>query len=199
MSVATYPYRPLTSAGELSGFNEHSAVHEARITPVVVGSVRRLALSRQMRLLVFATIAYNTIEAAVAIATGMAASSTTLISAIEVASGAAVAWQFSGAGPYARERAALRVITVSFSALAAYITIESVRLLVGGQIDQPHVIGVFLAALSLLIMPVLCYAQYHIGRELGSTSAIADSRQTLLCTYLTGALLIGVLLDSLYG
>jgi divalent metal cation (Fe/Co/Zn/Cd) transporter len=125
---------------------------------------RRRALNRRIRLLVAATITYNVIEAVVALSAGTVASSAALIgfgldSLIEVASAAAVAWQFSGPDPQARER----------------------------------------AALSLLIMPFLSYAQRRAGRELGSRSAVADSKQTLLCTYLSGVLLVGLLLNSLFG
>ncbi|MDR7300415.1 cation transporter [Haloactinomyces albus] len=165
---------------------------------------RRAVLSRRIRLLVAATITYNVIEAIVALSAGMAASSTALIgfgldSVIEVASAAAVAWQFTGRDPEARERVALRVIAVSFFALAAYVTVESVRSLVGSGSAEPSTVGIVLAALSLVIMPGLSYAQRWTGRQLGSASAVADSKQTLLCTYLSGVLLVGLLLNSLFG
>ncbi|MFC0110835.1 cation transporter [Kibdelosporangium aridum] len=165
---------------------------------------RRTVLSRRVRLLVAATITYNVIEAVVAITAGTIASSTALIgfgldSVIEVASAAAVAWQFSGADPEARERAALRVIALSFFALAAYVTFESVRSLVSGEVAEHSTVGIVLAAVSLLVMPVLSAAQRRAGRELGSASAVADSKQTLLCTYLSGVLLLGLVLNSLFG
>jgi divalent metal cation (Fe/Co/Zn/Cd) transporter len=165
---------------------------------------RRAVLTRRVRLLVAATITYNFIEAIVAIAAGRIASSTALIgfgldSIIEVASAAAVAWQFSGADPQTRERTALRVIALSFFGLAAYVTVESVRSLFGASEAEHSTVGIVLAALSLLIMPVLSYAQRRAGRELGSASAVADSKQTLLCTYLSGILLVGLLLNSLFG
>lgn len=161
-------------------------------------------LSRRVRLLVAATITYNVIEAVIAITAGTVASSTALIgfgldSVIEVASAAAVAWQFSGADPQARERTALKVIAVSFFALAAYVTVESVRALVGADPAEHSTVGIALAAVSLLVMPFLSHAQRRAGRELGSASAVADSKQTLLCTYLSGVLLIGLLLNSLFG
>lgn len=165
---------------------------------------RRQVLSRRVRLLVAATITYNIIEAIVAISAGAIASSTALIgfgldSVIEVASATAVAWQFSGHDPEARERAALRAIAVSFFALAAYVTVESVRSLLGAESAEHSTVGIVLAALSLLTMPFLSYAQRRAGRELGSASAVADSKQTLLCTYLSGVLLVGLLLNSLFG
>jgi len=165
---------------------------------------RQVALSRRIRLLVAATITYNVIEAAVALAAGKAASSTALIgfgldSIIEVASATAVAWQFSGSDPQARERTALKVIAVSFYVLAAYVTVESVRSLTGAEDARHSTVGIVLAALSLAVMPGLSCAQRRAGRELGSASAVADSKQTLLCTYLSGVLLVGLVLNSLFG
>ena len=149
--------------------------------PTIPGD-REKTLVKRVRLLVAATITYNIVEAVVALLAGSKASSAALIgfgldSVIEVASAAAVAWQFSGRDPAARERWALKVIAVSFFALA----------------------GVVLAAVSLAVMPVLSAAQRRAGRELGSASAVADSRQTLLCTYLSGVLLAGLLLNALFG
>ena len=165
---------------------------------------RRAALTRRVRLLVAATITYNVIEAVVALSAGAVASSAALVgfgldSIIEVASAAAVAWQFSGRDPEARERAALRIIALSFFALAAYVTVESVRALLGATEAMPSMVGIVLAALSLLVMPVLSHAQRRAGRELGSLSAVADSKQTLLCTYLSAVLLVGLLLNSVLG
>lgn len=161
-------------------------------------------LTRRIRWLVAATIGYNVVEAVVAISAGTIASSTALVgfgldSVIEVASAAAVAWQFSGADPHARERTALRVIAVSFFALAAFVGVESVRALLGGATADHSTVGIVLAAVSLAVMPGLSYAQRRAGRELGSASAVADSQQTLLCTYLSGVLLAGLLLNSLFG
>jgi divalent metal cation (Fe/Co/Zn/Cd) transporter len=165
---------------------------------------RRNVLNRRVRLLVGATITYNIVEAIVAVSAGTIASSAALIgfgldSVIEVASATAVMWQFSGRDPEARERAALRIIAVSFFVLAAYVTVESVRALLGAVEAAPSTVGIVLAALSLLVMPFLSHAQRRAGRELGSRSAVADSKQTLLCTYLSGVLLVGLLLNSVLG
>ena len=164
----------------------------------------RVRLERRVRRLVAATITYNVVEGIVAIAAGVGASSAALVgfgldSTIEVASAAAVAWQFSGRDPEAREHVALRVIAVSFLALAAYVTVDALRALAGGGETDPSTVGLVLAALSLIIMPVLSYAQRQAGRRLGSASAVADSKQTLLCTYLSAVLLVGLGLNSLYG
>lgn len=174
--------------------------------PIVdhVGRQRRTVLTRRVRLLIAATISYNIIEAVIALAAGRVASSTALIgfgldSVIEVTSAAAVAWQFSGKDPQARERRALKVIALSFFALAAYVTAESVRSLLGTDTAGHSPAGIVLATVSLVVMPVLSYAQRRAGRELGSASAVADSKQTLLCTYLSGILLAGLLLNSMLG
>ncbi|MBE1489530.1 divalent metal cation (Fe/Co/Zn/Cd) transporter [Plantactinospora soyae] len=157
-----------------------------------------------MRLFVAATITYNIIEAVVAITAGTLASSTALIgfgldSVIEVSSAAAIAWQFASSDPERRERTALRIIAISFFALAGYVAIESTRALLVGDRAEHSSVGLVLAAVSLLVMPVLSIAQRRAGRELGSASAVADSKQTLLCTYLSAVLLVGLAVNSLFG
>ncbi|WP_228802423.1 cation transporter [Nocardia cyriacigeorgica] len=165
---------------------------------------RKALLARRIRWFVAATISYNVIEAIIALTEGTRVSSTALIgfgldSVIEVASAAAVAWQFAGRDPERREKLALRIIALSFFALAAYVTIESLRGLLGIGDTGHSPIGIALAAVSLVVMPVLSWAQRRAGRELGSASAVADSKQTLLCTYLSAVLLAGLLLNSLFG
>jgi divalent metal cation (Fe/Co/Zn/Cd) transporter len=167
-------------------------------------TVRRHLLQRRVRWLVRATIAYNLIEAAVALIAGTRASSAALIgfgldSLVEVGSAAAVAWQFAAPDPETRERTALRLIAVSFFALAVYVTVDSVRALLGSGDARPSTVGIALAAVSLVIMPVLSTLQRRTGRELGSSSVVSDSKQTLLCTYLSAVLLGGLLLNSLLG
>ncbi|MFI6600287.1 cation transporter [Nonomuraea sp. NPDC050536] len=171
---------------------------------MALAAARRTVLRRRIRLLVAVTITYNVIEAVVAITAGTLASSAALVgfgldSVVEVASAAAVAWQFSAADHERRERTALRVIALSFFALAAYVTFDAVRALLGVGEAGHSTPGLILAALSLVIMPLLSAAQRRAGRELGSASAVADSKQTLLCTYLSGVLLAGLALNSLYG
>ncbi|WP_406498613.1 cation transporter [Streptomyces sp. NBC_00846] len=168
---------------------------------------RRDILARRIRLLVAATITYNVIEAIVAITAGTLASSTALIgfgldSVIEVSSAAAVAWQFSArdhAVREAREQRTLRIIAVSFLALAAYVSFDAVRALTGTGEAERSIPGIVIAALSLAIMPFLSAAQRRAGRELGSASAVADSKQTLLCTYLSAVLLLGLILNATLG
>ncbi|MDT5219140.1 MAG: hypothetical protein QOF15_1245 [Mycobacterium sp.] len=172
-----------------------------RTTP---SDARRALLSRRIRLFVAATISYNVVEAVVALSEGARVSSTALMgfgldSVIEVSSAATVAWQFAGRDPEARERVALRIIAFSFFGLATYVTVDAIRALLGVGEAKHSTVGIILAALSLVIMPLLSYAQRHAGRELGSLSAVADSKQTLLCTYLSAVLLVGLLLNSLSG
>jgi len=172
--------------------------------PLAAPPTRRMVLTHRIRLLVGATIAYNLIEAVIALSAGTAASSSALIgfgldSVIEVSSAAAVAWQFSRPDPEAHERLTLRIIAVSFFALAAYISIDAARALLGGVEAAPSTVGIALAAVSLTVMPTLSYTQRRAGRELGSASAVADSQQTLLCTYLSGILLVGLVLNSQLG
>lgn len=165
---------------------------------------RRAQLAHRIRLLVAATIAYNLIEAAVALTEGARASSTALIgfgldSLIEVSSAAAIAWQFAAPDPHTREKPALRFVALSFFALAAYVTVQSILALFGLHEPRHSPIGIGLAAVSLVVMPVLSLAQRRTGREFGSRSAVAGSKQTLLCTYLSAVLLVGLLLNALAG
>jgi len=165
---------------------------------------RRQVLRRRIRLIVAATIAYNVIEAVIAISAGTVASSAALVgfgldSIVEVLSAAAVAWQFSAPDPEKREKTALRVIAWSFFALAAYVTVDAGLSLFGLREAEHSPVGILLAAVSLAVMPFLSLAERRAGRELGSVTAVADSKQTLICSYLSAALLVGLLLNSLLG
>jgi divalent metal cation (Fe/Co/Zn/Cd) transporter len=176
------------------------------VTPPVPVAVRPdpAVLRRRVRRLVAATMTYNVVEAVVAITAGIGASSVALIgfgldSTIEVASAAAVAWQFAAPRPEERERFALRIIGGSFFALAGYVTFEAARTLSTGSEAERSTPGLVLTALSLAIMPVLSLAQRRAGRELGSASAVADSKQTLLCTYLSAVVLVGLGVNAAWG
>ena len=165
---------------------------------------RRTALNRRIRLLVWAAIAYNVVEAAVALAEGARAASTALIgfgldSVVEVSAAAAVAWQFSAADPERREKAALRFVALSFFALAAYVGVEAMRSLLGLREAKHSTIGIGLAVASLVVMPALAWLQTRAGREIGSRSVVADAHQTLLCSYLSAALLLGLVLNAAFG
>lgn len=163
-------------------------------------------LNRRASRLAWATIAYNAGEGVVAVAAGAAAGSVALVSfgldsAVEVLSAVAVGWQFAGGGARAeqRERRTLQVIAVAFLALAGYVVQDSVRALAGGADPDVSPVGIALAVASLVVMPVLTAAKRHTGRALGSATVLADSTQTLLCTYLSAVLLAGLLLNAALG
>lgn len=174
------------------------------MTLSVLTRERRDVLRRRIRIVVTITITWNVIEAVLALVAGGIASSAALIgfgldSIVEVLSAAAVAWQFSTPDHQKREKVTLRVIAVSFFALAAYVSVDAVLSLLGMREPEHSPVGIALAALSLIVMPFLSWFERRTGRELGSASAIADSKQTLICTYLSAALLVGLVLNSLLG
>lgn len=174
------------------------------MTASVLSNDRRDVLRRRIRIAVAITITWNVIEAVVALVAGHAASSAALIgfgldSIVEVLSAAAVAWQFAASDHEKREKVALRVIAVSFFALAAYVSVDAILSLLGLRDPEHSPVGIAIAALSLAVMPFLSWFERRTGRELGSASAVADSKQTLICTYLSAALLAGLLLNSLLG
>ena len=165
---------------------------------------RRQILSRRIRLIVSITIGYNLIEAVVAISAGTIAGSGALVafgldSTIEVLSAAAVAWQFTRRDPERWEKPTLRVIAVAFFALAAYVVASSFVTLIARIDVEQSPIGIALTALSVVVMPFLSLAERRAGRELGSATAVADSKQTLICTYLSAAVLRGLVLDASVG
>jgi len=175
-----------------------------RVNSVTVAPERRLVLQRRIRWIVAGTIAYNVIEAVVAIAAGTVASSAALVAfgldaVVEVLSAAAVAWQFTRRDPERYERATLRVIAIAFFALAGYVTVTSVLSLTGAVDARHSTVGIVLAAVSLLVMPALSLLERRTGLELGSATAVADSKQTLICSYLSAAVLIGLVLNSTLG
>ena len=165
---------------------------------------RKHLLQRRIRWIVAATIGYNVIEAIVAITAGTVASSAALVafgldSTIEVLSAAAVAWQFTRRDPDRWEKGTLRVIAVAFFALAAYVIASSSVALIGRVDVQHSTLGLIITALSLIVMPMLSFAERRAGTELGSATAVADSKQTLICAYLSAAVLAGLILNSLFG
>ncbi|CAL4861212.1 hypothetical protein MMM2322_02897 [Microbacterium sp. MM2322] len=169
-----------------------------------VAAERTDVLRRRIRWIVAATIAYNLIEAVVALTAGTIASSAALIgfgldSTIEVLSAAAVAWQFTRRDPERWERGTLRVIAVAFFALAAYVTVTSAAALVLRTEPEASPVGIVLTAVSVVVMPFLSLAERRAGRELGSATAVADSKQTLICTYLSAAVLVGLVLNTAFG
>ena len=176
----------------------------AHAATYVEDPIRRQQLGRRAQLLAAASVFYNLVEAVIAITAGLVAGSVALVafgldSVVEVSSGLIVLWQFRHPLPESRERRALRLMALSFFALAAYVTVESVRSLVVGHEPAASPVGIGLATASLVIMPFLSRAQRRTGRGLGSNAVVADSTQTLLCTYLSAVLLTGLVLNATLG
>lgn len=165
---------------------------------------RRRQLHRRVRFIVGFTIIYNVIEALVAVAAGVLASSAALIgfgldSVVEVLSAAAVAWQFTRNNPERWEKATVRAIGVAFFALAAYVTIDAISSLIAREGPEHTPLGLGITALSMVVMPVLAWFEIRTGRALDSKSVLADARQLLLCVYLSGAVFLGLVLNTLFG
>lgn len=153
--------------------------------------------------LAWVTVAWNVIEAVVAIGAGTAAGSVALVSfgldsTIEVASALVIIWQFSGIEEQRQQRA-LRLIAFSFFALAAYVGARALVDLAAANEPDTSIIGIALAVASLIVMPVLAIAKRRTGRQLASVTVTADSNQTWLCTYLSVVLLIGLVLNATIG
>ena len=169
-----------------------------------LSSQDRRRLGRRAQWLAGASVTYNGVEAVIALAAGAAAGSAALIgfgldSVVEVSSGLVILWQFRSRLPESREQQALRLIALSFFALAAYVTQDSLRALLSGAEPDASPVGIALAATSLVVMPWLSFAQRRTGRALHSSAVVADSSQTLLCSYLSAVLLGGLVLNATLG
>jgi divalent metal cation (Fe/Co/Zn/Cd) transporter len=154
--------------------------------------------------LAWATIAWNVLEAVVAIAAGVAASSIALVgfgldSTVEVLSASVIVWQMTRPVPEDSEARALRLIALSFLALACYVAVQAVIDLAHHHEPESSTVGIILAVASLIVMPLLAWLKLRNGRRLDSTSVVADSNQTLLCTYLSAVLLLGLVLNATVG
>jgi divalent metal cation (Fe/Co/Zn/Cd) transporter len=161
-------------------------------------------LQRRARHLAWATIAWNVVEAIVAIGAGVAAGSIALVgfgldSTVEVLSSTAIVWQLTGTQGAARERRTVRLVALSFFALAAYVATQAlIDLAVGNQPDASPV-GIALAVASLMVMPALAIAKRRTGHQMHSVSVIADSNQTKICAYLSTILLAGLAVNATVG
>ena len=155
------------------------------------------------------TVGYNILEAIASIIAGGMANSIALIgfgldSVVESLSGLVLIWRLRRQDTISEEEEeeieerASRFVGITFFVLGAYVLIESIRKIVLRDIADPSLIGIAIAVLSLVIMPVLAYAKYNLGRELGLKSLIADSKETLVCSILSLALLIGLLSRYLF-
>jgi divalent metal cation (Fe/Co/Zn/Cd) transporter len=172
--------------------------------PSPIGTAERHRLGRRARLLAATSVGYNILECVIAVTAGVVAGSMALIgfgldSGVEVTSGLVILWQFAHRVPESRERQAQRVIAASFFAIAGYVGVESVRALLTDSDPDPSRVGIGLAIASLAVMPLLSVAQRRTGRRLGSRAVVADGTQTLLCTYLSAVLLVGLLLNATLG
>jgi len=166
----------------------------------------RAPLERRARLLAWIGIAWHIVEFAIAIVAGLAASSIALIgfgadSLIEAFAGLVVIWLFTGSrlGSTQAERRAQQLIAVSFFVLAAYVSVESVRTLVAQDEPGTSWVGIGLAAFTAVTMPLLAAAKRRVGRSLGSSATVKEGAQSMVCAYLSVALLAGLLANALLG
>jgi cation diffusion facilitator family transporter len=177
----------------------------------ILTAKQRAQLHRRALRLEYLTVGWNIIEAVVAIAAGIVAGSVALIgfgadSAIEVISAVGLMWRLRKAGPNATaseesqaERRALYVVAATFFLLAAYITYDALTALIQREAPLTSPVGIGLSVASLIVMPVLAYAKHRTGREMGSRALVADSGETLVCSFLSLALLAGVGAFALFG
>jgi len=167
---------------------------------------RYAELGARVRLLSWLSLGWMTIEGAVAITAGIVASSIALVgfgldSVVEGAASVIIVWRFTGQRMFsdAAEDRAQRLVAIQFFLLAPYVAFESVRALIGGEHPDVSVVGIALAAGSLIVMPVLGIAKQRLADQLGSAATAGEGRQNMLCAYLAGALLIGLLGNALAG
>lgn len=165
-------------------------------------TLKQLDYVRRGRILSCLTILWNSLEAAIAVGAGILAGSVALVgfgfdSVIEVSSGVIILWRLAS-GEH-RERLALRLVGVSFLALAAYVAFDAVKSLYLREAPETTYVGIAIAALSLVVMPFLAHQKRKVAAELSSRAMKADSRQTDLCAYLSAILLGGLILNVIFG
>lgn len=168
----------------------------------------RTRLVKRGRYLEYFTIGYNSLEGLIAVGAGVIAGSIALVgfgfdSLIEVTSGAVLLWRlYADVNEARRERVeaiSLRLVGVCFIVLALYVAQESIWSLIKRDAPDESVIGIILAGVSLIVMPLLVRAKRKVARGINSSALMADSKQTELCTYLSAILLGGLLLNALLG
>ena len=174
--------------------------------PLVGADPDRPALVRRARLLAWIGLGWHGIEAAVAIGAGAVAGSIALVgfgadSLIEAVAGIVLLWRFGAAraSSNSAERRAQRLIGASFYVLAAYVGIEAVRTLAGGNHPDVSWVGIGLAAVTLVTMPPLAAAKARVGDRLQSSATKSEGRQNMLCAYLSAALLVGLSANAIAG
>ena len=184
--------------------NGNSPVGVASVPPEHANDTRA-ADARAGRRLEYLTLGWNIAEAVVAVTAGVLAGSVALIgfgvdSVIESLSGAVLLWRlWSHSEDPGRERRALKLVGVSFLILAAYVAFEAGKSLVNREPPDASTVGIVLAAVSLVVMPLLARAKRRVAARLGSRALVADSRQTDLCAFLSAILLVGLGLNALFG
>jgi divalent metal cation (Fe/Co/Zn/Cd) transporter len=163
-------------------------------------------LAGRVRLLSWASLAYMTLEGAIAILAGVLAGSIALIgfgidSAIEGFASAIIVWRFTGARMFseAAERRAQKLVAIQFFLLAPYVGFESVQALVEGERPDVSRLGIALSAVSVVVMPYLGVAKQRLADRMGSAATKGEGRQNILCAYLAGALLVGLVGNALAG
>lgn len=163
---------------------------------------------RRGQILEYFTVGYNSLEGIIAIASGLLAGSIALVgfgfdSVIEVISGCALLWRLYGDADESRrernEQRALRIVGVSFFLLGAYIAFDGVKSLILGEAPEESMVGIGLAAVSVVVMPLLVRAKRRVARSIGSAALHADATQTQICTYLSAILLGGLVLNAVAG
>jgi len=166
----------------------------------------RQRLTTRARRLTELGLAWHALEAAIAIAAGVIAGSVALVgfgadSVIEAGAGLVVLWLVTGErlSSYGAERRSQQLIAASFLMLSLYVTIASAGDLIGGHHAAVSWVGVALAAVTLVAMPPLAAAKRSVGTALGSSATTSESRQTMLCAYLSAALFVGLLANALSG
>jgi divalent metal cation (Fe/Co/Zn/Cd) transporter len=165
-----------------------------------------LRLARRAKLLSWASLAYMAVEGAVAVVAGIVAGSIALIgfgadSVIEGFASVVIVWRFTGTRTLseAAERRAQKLVAIQFFILAPYVGVEAIRALIEGHHPDESMVGIALAASSLVVMPLLGRAKQRIGGQIGSSATASEGKQNLLCAYLAGALLIGLLGNAVFG
>jgi divalent metal cation (Fe/Co/Zn/Cd) transporter len=171
-----------------------------------IGRERYARLARRVRLLSWLSLGWMTVEGAVALAAGVAAGSIALVgfgldSAIEGFASVIVIWRFTGQRVFshAAEQRAQKLVAIQFFLLAPYVAVESARALIGGEHADSSPVGIALAIGSVILMPLLGIAKQRLANQLGSAATAGEGRQNMLCAYLGGALLIGLLGNALFG
>ncbi len=179
-------------------------------SPAALTEVETEQLTRRGLRLTQFTVAYNVAEGAVAIIFGAMAGLVSLVgfgvdSGIESASAVLVGLRLSarlrhGEADVAKERRALRLVALTFFALAAYVTIEGIRSLVAGEVPEGSTVGMVLLALSIIVMPLLARAKRRVGEQLGGDPLIlADAAETRICVLLSVSTLLGLVVFALTG